>query len=276
MNFLERRDLYNRKKYRKPPPEAFIKNGKRKKFPYVDYNVHAGHRQRMRYRMAHFPYSMNEHEMLEVMLYPLIRRKDTNVTAHYLYDYFGGYSNVFNAELNELMQVHGVGPKVSEGLKKYQAVFELMDVRLDKGITLNSADVIAEYYETLLKDERLEGLWVTPVDNQLHECTSTRICDVGLESENYEITSIFLAARSCYTKRVILARYCPDKSCIDEAYRSDEVFKQFSRIRRCGFEIIDKVVIGRDGVYFVMRCQYVPFMKDRLPEPPVADDEYGR
>ena len=70
-------------------------------------NVHAGHRKRMRAKVLENGFSgMEDHEMLEVMLYNVIARGDTNPIAHNLIKRFGGINGVFSTQ--------GVGEKTAQ------------------------------------------------------------------------------------------------------------------------------------------------------------------
>lgn len=75
-----------------------------------DGRLHAGHRERMRQKFtddhdgAHFP----DHELLELLLYYAVPRKDTNETAHRLMEEFGTLEKVLDAERDRLTAVDGV------------------------------------------------------------------------------------------------------------------------------------------------------------------------
>lgn len=65
--------------------------------------VHKGHRKRVIERFVNFGFdSFAEHEVLEMLLFYSIPRKNTNPIAHKLVSQFGSLKNVFNAELSEL------------------------------------------------------------------------------------------------------------------------------------------------------------------------------
>ena len=64
-------------------------------------NVNNGHRQRVRERMLKEGLDgFQDHEILELLLYQSIPRKDTNKIAHKLLLAFGNLSNVINASPN--------------------------------------------------------------------------------------------------------------------------------------------------------------------------------
>ena len=78
-----------------------------------DKNVHAGHRQRLINKFLASPEQCYDHEILEILLFYAIPRKDTNELAHALIQKFGGLTNVLSADVNQLKAVEGVGDKVA-------------------------------------------------------------------------------------------------------------------------------------------------------------------
>ena len=74
--------------------------------------MHSGHRQRMRERIEKNGLdSLADHEVLEVLLYYVQPRVNTNQQAHRLMKKFGSLSAVLNADVTALMEVEGIGEK---------------------------------------------------------------------------------------------------------------------------------------------------------------------
>lgn len=75
---------------------------------------HAGHRQRLirKFREG----EIYEHELLEIMLYPFLPRRNTNDLAHRLLSKFGSISGVFSATEEELQCVEGIGKSMAENI----------------------------------------------------------------------------------------------------------------------------------------------------------------
>lgn len=69
---------------------------------------HDGHRSRM-YKRLEMDGIIAEHELLEIFLFGLIPRKDTNKLAHILIKRFGGIEGVFSADKRELLEIEGIG-----------------------------------------------------------------------------------------------------------------------------------------------------------------------
>ena len=76
--------------------------------------MHEGHRERMWERLYFHGDSMSDHELLEILLYYTIPRKNTNPTAHDLLDRFGSLEALFSAPPEALEKVAGIGKKSAE------------------------------------------------------------------------------------------------------------------------------------------------------------------
>lgn len=84
----------------------------------TDKNVHAGHRNRVkrRYILGGLD-TFEDHQMLELLLFYSISQGDTNVIAHELLDRFGSIDKVFDAPIEELCKVKGVGHQTASLIK---------------------------------------------------------------------------------------------------------------------------------------------------------------
>lgn len=73
-------------------------------------NLHENHRARVRetFKRAGSD-GMPDHNLLELLLFYSIPRKDTNEIAHRLIAAFGSLSRVFDASYEELMEIDGIG-----------------------------------------------------------------------------------------------------------------------------------------------------------------------
>lgn len=77
-------------------------------------SIHDGHRQRMLRRFRNEGLDgFDPVQVLELLLFYCIPRKDTNELAHALIDRFGSVSRVMDAPIEELTKVPGVGENVA-------------------------------------------------------------------------------------------------------------------------------------------------------------------
>lgn len=81
-------------------------------------NIHAGHRERLKNKFLRFgAEALEEHELLELLLFYAIPQKDTNPIAHNLINRFGSVAGVLKAEPKELTEVSGIGMHAATLLK---------------------------------------------------------------------------------------------------------------------------------------------------------------
>lgn len=72
-------------------------------------NPHAGHRQRMKQRFVEYRFKgMQQHEILELLLYYAIPRKDTNPLAHRMLERYGSFAKVCDTPVDMLQRDFGL------------------------------------------------------------------------------------------------------------------------------------------------------------------------
>lgn len=75
-------------------------------------NTHKNHRSRLKAKVKNNGLNcLAYHEILELFLTYTIPRRDTNPIGHNLLEYFGSFSNVVDADYNDLLKVEGIGPE---------------------------------------------------------------------------------------------------------------------------------------------------------------------
>jgi len=86
-------------------------------------SIHAGHRQGMKEQFLKQGLSgMQDHKILELLLFYAVPRVDVNPLAHRLVDHFGSLAGVFHATYDQLLEVEGVGANVATLLQLVPAV----------------------------------------------------------------------------------------------------------------------------------------------------------
>ena len=120
--------------------------------------VHDGHRARMKKKLLeNGEQSFADHELLEVLLYYAIPRRDTNELAHRLMEQFGSLQGVLSASPQELACVQGMGEHAAL-LVKLVTMLRRRAAQDTKEKILNSVDKCGEYFTALLGGSRKEML----------------------------------------------------------------------------------------------------------------------
>lgn len=128
-------------------PELNPKDNQPKKS--TSAGLHAGHRERLKKRFVEqTPDSFNDHELLELLLFYVLPRRDTNPIAHDLINQFGGsLAGVFSATPEELQQVKGIGETASRLFPLLVEINRRCRINQKKGAKLDTIEDICLYLE---------------------------------------------------------------------------------------------------------------------------------
>lgn len=129
---------------------------------------HLGHRARMRDRLiASGAESLLDHEMLEMVLFLALPRRDTKPIARELLGRFGSFANAIAAAPTELRGVEGLGEAGIAALKTVQgAALRLLRAEAQAHPLLNNWDRLTGYLSAALARERVEQFRVLFLDTK--------------------------------------------------------------------------------------------------------------
>lgn len=131
---------------------------------------HAGHRQRMRDRfLANGLDGFAPHEVLELMLFYAIPRRNVNPLAHRLIDHFGSLNAVLNAPVEMLKQVEGMGDCVATLVHLFQEVGRLCaNPAIQERENLGSRGAAKQHCIRFMQGLRQEHFGVVCLDGQMN------------------------------------------------------------------------------------------------------------
>lgn len=111
-------------------------------------NPHNGHRERLRKKLSQG--ALEDHELLELLLFYSIPRHNTNEIAHALLRRFGSLDAVLCADVSALMQVAGIGEQSALHLRAVAAVMARCEQsRADERRLLSSYEELERYLQAL-------------------------------------------------------------------------------------------------------------------------------
>jgi DNA repair protein RadC len=127
-----------------------------------------GHRARMRNRLLTAgPDALADHEMLEMLLFLALPRRDTKAFARALLARYGSFANAIAAAPQDLRAVEGLGEAGIAALKLAQAAaLRLMRGEVVGQPVLNNWDRLMAYLNAVLARERVEQFRVLFLDNR--------------------------------------------------------------------------------------------------------------
>lgn len=128
---------------------------------------HALHRSRMRERfLSAGAENLQDHELLELLLYYAIPRRDTNPVAHELLARFGSLDKLFSASVAELTQVGGIGENAAVLIKTVFECHRRINTACDPNETFHSFEQIGEYLVKLYTGVETERLMLILFDKK--------------------------------------------------------------------------------------------------------------
>ncbi len=128
----------------------------------------ADHRQRLRERfMSGGAAALPDYELLELVLFRSIPRRDVKPLARALLEQFGDFNRVISAPAEQLGNVNGIGPAVITDLKVIEAAaHRLARSKIIKRHVISSWDAILDYCHTTMAHRETEQFRVFYLDRK--------------------------------------------------------------------------------------------------------------
>lgn len=174
-------------------------------------SIHAGHRQRLRERFEEMGFTgFADHEILELLLFYCIPRRDTNAIAHRLKERFGNFAQVLDAPVSELKKVEGMGENAAQFLSLIRHVANhYLQMRLPQGIPLTKVHEYGEYLVPKFTSPRNEEVYLLCLDAKCMVLSCRKVGDGGINSTSISIRKIVETALAENATSVVLAHNHP-------------------------------------------------------------------
>lgn len=208
-----------------------------------------GHRERLRTKFRELgDTALADYELLELLLFRLIPRRDTKPIAKALIDRFGSLAGVLGAPAGLLQEVKGVGEAVATDLKLIGAVGHRS---LRSGLTgrqvLGSWSALIEYCHAAMAYETKEQFRILFLDkrNQL-------IADEVQQRGTVDHTPVYprevvKRALELSATAIILVHNHPSGDPTPSRADIDMTHTIISTAKPLGIAVHDHIIIGKDG-----------------------------
>lgn len=210
--------------------------------------VHDGHRERLRARFAeHGLESFNELNALELLLCYAIPRRDTNELAHRLLDAFGSLSGVFQASMQELTSIPGIGENAAVLILMVPQIVKKAHVSKAKEtkIIRNSTDA-GNYLLPYFLDEQDEIVMMLCLDNKRAVICCREMGRGVVNCVDANIRRMVETALKVKTTTVIIAHNHPNGVALPS--REDDNFTRtlYRSLGLLGITLEDHIIVAND------------------------------
>lgn len=215
--------------------------------------VHDGHRDRMKKRFVHHGLdNFDDHSVLELLLFYVIPRKDTNELAHRLITHFGSLPAVFEARYEELLRVDGIGENAAVLLKLIPQVSRRYQISktADERIIRTSEDA-GRYLIPLYLYAREEIVYLLCLDSKCRLISHKELGRGALNQAEVSIRTIVETALGQNAAAVIISHNHVDGYAIPS--REDELttYRIRDALLLVGITLADHIIVcGNDFVSF--------------------------
>ncbi len=215
-------------------------------------NIHSGHRKRVKANVVNNGYSqLEDHRLLELILFYSIPQADTNELAHRILDEFGSLDGVMKADIKRLSKVSGVGENTAILLSAIgEMSYRARKVKFKKKSVYKTANDYKELAVTELSAERNENVVVFCFDNSGRLLKTERISHGDEFSASFDIKKIVAALMDSNAANAVISHNHPLSECYPSAGDIDATRNIAVMLRRLGFCLADHIIVdGNDNTF---------------------------
>ncbi|MBQ3183951.1 MAG: RadC family protein [Clostridia bacterium] len=146
--------------------------------------INDGHRQRLKERFDEFGLdALQDHEVLELLLFYGLPYKNTNGMAHELLNKFGSFSEVFVASREELKSIKGIGDHAALLIELIPQLFRRYSMDLMSERTrFDDRELLCEYVINHFIGQTKEHVQLFLFDSAMRRIDSIMLCEGRLNA----------------------------------------------------------------------------------------------
>ena len=216
-------------------------------------SIHKGHRQRLKNRfltegLDHF----TEIQVLELVLFYAIPRKDTNPVAHALLDHFGSLAQVLDAAPEELAKVPGMGDSAAAYLHLLTQVARYYLVnRSTQNKVLPTLEDCANYLVPFFHGRRVETVFLLCLDAKCKVLCCKEVGEGSVNSAGISTRRIVETALGANASVVVLAHNHPSGIAIPSGEDVQTTKRIAAALQSVEIQLADHIVVA-DADYVSM------------------------
>ena len=219
--------------------------------------THKMHRSRMRERIiSSGSENLCDHELLEVLLYYSIPRKDTNALAHALIDHFGSIDKLFRASETELVSVSGIGEYSAVLLKTVFELHSRLNTASAKDKVFGTFEEIGEYFVKLFAGCDVEKCVLILFDKKGRIDRKVVISEGTADVAPVKMKKIIASSVSASAVSAALAHNHPSGVLLPSFQDKNITLETDELLRSLEIRFIDHYIVASDNYIGVKRYCY--------------------
>jgi DNA repair protein RadC len=212
-------------------------------------DLRAGHRQRLKERFTSGgPEALPDYELLELVLFGAIPRRDTKELAKRLLERFGSFAEVINAPPERLREIKGVGDAAVTQLKLVRAAaLRLMRDSIMQRPVLGSWASVLEYCRAAMGFEAREQFRILFLDKK-NRLVADEVQQQGtVDHTPVYIREVVKRALELSASAIILVHNHPSGDPTPSRADIDMTRQIIDAAKPLGIAVHDHIIVGRQG-----------------------------
>ncbi|KAB2944025.1 MAG: DNA repair protein RadC [Hyphomicrobium sp.] len=210
---------------------------------------HTGHRQRLRERFRKGgPDALPDYELLELLLFRALPRRDTKGIAKRLLARFGSFAEVVNAPEPRLKEVQDVGESVVTELKLVRATaLRMMRSEIMQRPTLASSRQVLDYLLAAQSYEHRERFRILFLDKRNHLIADEVQGEGTVDHTPVYVREVVKRALELSATAIILVHNHPSGDPTPSRADVDMTKQIVASAAPLGIAVHDHIIVGREG-----------------------------
>ena len=214
--------------------------------------LHDGHRARSKEKFRRYGLDgFADHEVLELLLFYAIPRRDTNELAHRLLEHFGSLQSVFAAAPEELAAVEGMGENAAVFLSLLPALHRRLNCGAVEERIINTVEDAGAFFLHLLCHERRESLYQVCLDKKGKLLLCCRLSSGTAAVTPVGVREVVETALRCDASRVLLGHNHPSGVALPSREDRQATEQIAQALRTMDITLMDHIVVA-DGDFVSM------------------------
>lgn len=208
-----------------------------------------GHRQRLRQRfMEAGPDTLPDYELLEMVLFRALARRDTKPIAKALLEKFGTFAEVISATPERLAEVKGIGDSAIIDLKLIQAAAErLSQVKIREKTALHSWSQLISYCRTSMAYKNHEQFRILFLDKKNYLIADEIQGEGTIDHTPVYIREIIKRTLELSASSIILVHNHPSGDVTPSRADISMTNAIIEAAEKLNITVHDHIIVGRDG-----------------------------
>ena len=219
-------------------------------------NIHLGHRDRLRARFLEEGLDgFEQHQVLELLLFHVIPRGDTNCIAHCLIKRFGSLSAVLEADPKDLAMVEGIGETAAAFLSMIPQVtrrYFFDRVTRDRP-QLTTTEAVADYLLPLMTGRSEEVFYVLCLDTHCRVQYASLISEGTVKDAHVHPRHVVEAVLRHRASSVVLAHNHPTGTAKPSKHDYRLTEKLVQALAPLEIRILDHLIVAGEDWYSFAR-----------------------